>query len=79
MDTSNVPPGHRFHLDFSFFNVTSCRHFSAALTAVDANTSLPFGYSTRSKRPPLLLIRQFVKVARRNGYACLVFRVDEGG
>ena len=79
VSTTNVAPGTRFHLDFSFFNVTSCSEFSAALTIVDATTSNPFGYPTRSKRPPLALIRNFVTVARRNGYPCLIFCMDEGG
>jgi hypothetical protein len=79
--TVNVPlePGTRLHLDFTFFNVPSIRKFTSAFTIVDAASAYPWGFPSRSKRPPISIFRWFISVIRAMGKTPLYIRVDEGG
>eukprot|EP00978_Attheya_sp_CCMP212_P033185 scaffold132841_cov57-Attheya_sp.AAC.1 len=79
--TSDVPlpPGTRLHMDFTFFNVISIRKFNSALTIVDTTSSYPWGFPTRSKRPPISTFRWFISVLRSMGKNPIYIRVDEGG
>jgi hypothetical protein len=62
-----LPPGTRLHMDFTFFNVTSIRKFTSCFTIVDATSSYPWGFPTRSKRPPISTLRWFISVLRTMG------------
>jgi hypothetical protein len=79
VDTTELPVGTRFHLDFSFYSVSSIRGFKALLTITDATTSREWRFPTTSKRPPIAIVSHFVRTLRRAGYPVQRFRVDEGG
>ena len=48
------------HINFSFFNVESIREFTSIFLGVCSDTSYPFGFPSRSKRPPLEIINFLV-------------------
>jgi hypothetical protein len=66
-------------MDFTFFNKVSIRKCTSALCITDATTSYPFGFPTRSKRPPINIFRWFISVLRSMGKKPVFIRVDEGG
>lgn len=78
-DPTKPPVGTRFHADFTFFNVESVRCFACALLIIDAASRHPFGFPSRSKRPPVDTLRWIVNVLRKQGKPFKVLRSDEGG
>jgi len=79
--TVDVPlePGTRLHMDFTFFNVPSIRKFTSVFTIIDASSAYPWGFPSRSKRPPISTFQWFISVLRSMGKTPLYIRVDEGG
>ena len=79
VDTTELPPGTRFHLDFTFFNVVSCRGFTSALIIVEATTRKLWFFPTKHKAPPLDLCLFFFNHLQRQGVPVLQLRGDEDG
>ena len=78
-DTTSLAPFQRLHVDFSFFSVASIRGFTSALDVACASTSYPFGFPTKSKSPPIEILRWLLGTLRSMGYVVNFIRVDEGG
>ena len=49
VDSSNLQPGERFHMDFAFYNVTSVCCFTSMLTLVCEKTRMLWALPTSSK------------------------------
>ena len=79
VDTTELPVGFRWHLDFTFFNKRSIRGFEASLTIVDATSRMTFEFPCRNKRPPIDIIGYFFSLMKRQKFPCIAARVDEGG
>ena len=79
VDTTELPPGTLFHVDYTFFDVKSIRGFTAALRIVEKTTRRKWSFPTRNKRPPIDIFRFFVNHIRRLGYSMSYIRVDEAG
>ena len=79
IDKSNQPPFFRTCWDFQFFNVTSIRGFTSALTVVCESTSYPFAIPCRSRAPPADIFRYVIRTIRSLGYAPIFIRVDRDG
>ena len=67
------------YVDFNFWNTRSIRGFIASLSIVEATSRMKFSFNCRHKRPPLDLLEYFFRLMQRQGYPCIVVRVDEGG
>ena len=64
-------------MDFAFFNFESICGFTSTFVAICSANSYPFGLPSRSKRPPLDILK-FLVVALRNQDKKVAFiRVDE--
>lgn len=79
VDMSNVPIGTRIQADFTFFNVESIRGFTSAFNVIESTVSYPFGFPSRSKRPPVSILKYIVSVLRSFGFSVKIIRLDEGG
>ena len=79
LSIENLYTGTCFRLDFSLSNKVSCRKFTSTLTIVDATTMYLFWYSTRSKCPPIQLIKPFIQFSCNHGCKISIFRAGEGG
>ena len=79
VDPTPLAPFQRLHVDFSFFSVVSIRGFTTALDVACASTSYPFGFPTKSKSPPIEILRWLIGTLRSMGYVVNFIRVDEGG
>lgn len=79
VDLTTFSPGFMIQMDFCFAKVPSVRGFTSILSTIDAKTRNPWAFPTRSKRPPTDLLRWFVTILRRQGFAVAFIRVDEGG
>ena len=64
-DTTELPVGTKFHIDFCFFNVVSIRGFTAALIIVEATSRYIWIFPSRSKRAPIDLCLYFFKQMKR--------------
>ena len=56
VETSNLQPGKRFHMEFAFYNITSIRGFTSMLTVVCAQTRMLWVLPTASKIAPVCII-----------------------
>ena len=65
--------------DFAFFNVESIRGFTSTFVAICSDTSHPFGFPSRSKRPPLDILKFLVTTLRNQDNKVAFIRVDEDG
>ena len=65
--------------DFAIMNKESCREFVAAFCIFDAKTRHPWGFPTRSRRPPIAILKWLVLNLRRQGIEIIELRVDEDG
>lgn len=79
VDKSDLAPFQRLHVDFSFFGETSIRGFTSALDITCASTSYTIGFPTRSKTPPLDIMRWLISTLRSMGHIVTFIRVDEDG
>jgi hypothetical protein len=78
-DHTKLPPFRLLHIDFSFFGTTSIRGFTSALDVTCGSTSYPIGFPTKSKSPPLEIVRWVISTLRSMGFEVTFIRVDEGG
>ena len=65
IDVYKTPPVFMFHMDFAFFNVEIIRVFTSTFVALCSATSYPFGFLSRSKSPPLDILK-FIAIKFRN-------------
>ena len=75
-DVSKFAPGFMLQMDFAFFNVESIRGFTSTLVAICSATSYPFGFSSRSKRPPLDILKFLVTTLINQDKKVAFVRVD---
>ena len=78
-DVSKFAPGFMLQMDFSFFNVESIRGFTSSFVAICSSTSYLFGLPSRSKRPPLDILKCLVTTLRDQDKKVAFIRVDEDG
>ena len=64
---------------FSFFNVQSIRGFTSNFVAICSATPYPFRFPSRSKRPPLDILKLLVATFRDQDNKVAFIRVDEDG
>ena len=79
VDTSKLPVGVLWHIDFTFFNETSIRGFTSALVIVEATERMVFFFPCRHKNPPIDLVLFFFSWLRRHGVPVADIRSDEDG
>ena len=78
-DVSKFAPGFMLQMDFSFFNLESIHGFTSTFVAIYSATSYPFGFPSRSKRPPLDILKfLFTKLINQDKKVAFI-RVDEDG
>ena len=78
-DVSKISPGFMLQMDFSFFNVESIRGFTSTFVAICSATSYLFGFPSRSKRPPLGILKFLVTTLINQDKKVALIRVDEDG
>ena len=64
---------------FPFFNVESIRGFTSTFVAICCATSYPFGFRSRSKRPPFDTLKVVVTTLRNQDKKFAFIKVDEYG
>ena len=64
-------------MDFMFFNVESIRGFTSTFVAICSATSYPFGFPSRSKIPPLDILKFLFTSLRNQDKTVAFIRVDE--
>jgi len=79
VDTSKLPIGVLWHLDFTFFNEVSIRGLTSALVIVEATERYVFFFPCRHKNPPVDLCLYFFSWIRRHGLPVVNIRCDEDG
>lgn len=75
----DLTPGQMLYMDFCFYRTASIRGFTAYLSVTCYVTGHSFVFPTRSKRPPLDIIKWLIEVLKRQGYVVIIVRFDEGG
>ena len=75
----NLPLGFMIQMDFAFFNVESIRGFASTFVAIFSATSQPFGLPSRSKLPPLGILKFLVTTLMNQDKKIAFIRVDEYG
>ena len=78
-DVSKFSPGFMLQIYFAFSNLESTRGFTSTFVAILYATSHPFGFSSRSKRPPLDILKFLVTKLRNQDKKVAFIRVDEYG
>ena len=78
-NVSNFSPGFMLQMDFAFFNVESIHGFTSTFVAVCSATSYPFGFPSRSKRPPLDILKSLIATLRNQDKKVTFIQVDEDG
>ena len=56
VDTTKLPIGVLWHIDFTFYNEISIRGFTSSLTIVEATEQFVFSFPCRHKNPPIDLV-----------------------
>ena len=78
-DVSKFAPGFMLQMDFAFFNVESICGFTSTFVTICSATSYPFGFTSRSKRPPLDILKFMVTKLRNQDKKVALIRVYEDG
>ena len=78
-DISTFSPCFILQMDFSFFNVESIHVFPSIFVDICSATSCPFGFSSRSKIPPIYILKFLVTKLRIQNKKFALVRVDEYG
>ena len=78
-DTKDLPVGTRWHIDFAFFNITSCRGFTSVLTIVEATTRYLWFLPCYHKISPIDLCLFSFHHIRRQWLPVHQIRSDEDG
>ena len=76
-DVSTSPPGFMLQMDFASFNIESIRGFTSTFVAIYSATSHPFGFPSRSKRPPLDILEFIVTTLMNQHKKVALIRVYE--
>ena len=76
-DISKMSPRFSFQMDFVFSNVKSICGFTSTFVAICSATSHSFVFPSRSKRPPLDIIKFLVTALRNQDKKVSSIRVDE--
>ena len=76
-DVSNFSPGFMLQIYFSFFNVEIIRGFTSNFVAICFANSHPFGFPSRSKRPPLGTLQFLLTTLRNHDKKVSLIRVDK--
>ena len=71
--------GFTIQMDFAFFNVEIIHGFTSTFLAIFSATSYQFGLPSRSKRPPLDILKFPVTALRNQDKKFAFIRVDENG
>ena len=79
VDHTEMRKGVCIHADFLIFNTVSVRKFVSAFLVKESTTRRCWGFPTRSRRPPIEIMRFVVNHLRRQGYPVNILRVDEDG
>ena len=66
-------------MNFYFFNVESIYGFTSTLVGICSDTSYPFGFLSRIKRPLLYILKILVATLRNQNKQISFVRVDEDG
>jgi hypothetical protein len=77
--TDNLKPGELMHMDFTFWDITLLRMFTAVLIIIYAKTRMLWLFCTSSKKPPMHILRWFFANLRREKRMLANIRVDEDG
>ena len=64
-------------MDFAFFDVESIREFTLTFVAMCSDTSYPFGFPSRSKRPSLNILIFIVTTLRNQDKKVAFIQFDE--
>ena len=72
-------PGFMLQIDFSFFNVEIIHGFTSTFMAMCSATSNPFGFPSRIKRPPLVILKFLFTALSNHDNKVAFIRVDEDG
>lgn len=78
-DTTELRKGSRTHADFIIVNAESVRMFKSALPVSEAKCRHKWGFTTRSRNPPIQKMRWLVKHLRLLGHPASELRADEDG
>ena len=78
-DTTELPIGVMFHVDFFFFNIISSRGFNSALIIAERTSRYVWIYPTRCKIAPIDICIYFFNQLIRRGLPCTNIRSDEDG
>ena len=78
-DVSKFPPDFMLHIDFTFLNVDSIRGFTLNFVAIWYATSYPFGFPSRSKSPPLDILKFPVATLKNQDKKVAFIRFNEYG
>ena len=76
-DVSKFAPGFMLQMDFEFFNVESIRGFTSTFVTICSANLYPFGFPSRSKRPPLDILTFLVATLINQDKKVTFIRVDE--
>ena len=76
-DVSKISPGFMLQMDFAFFNVESIRRFTSTFVDICSATSYHFGFPSRSKLPPLDILKFLVTKLRNQDKKITFIRVDK--
>ena len=79
MDTTQLPFGVLWHLDFTFFNVASVRGLTSTLIIVEASERFVFIFPCRHKNPPIDLCLYFFSWLKQQGITVAHIQCDEDG
>ena len=75
----NLPLDSCFKWILAFINVESIRGFTSTFVAICSANSYPFVFPSRSKRPPLDILKFLVTTLRNKDKKVAFIRVDEDG
>ena len=75
-DVSKFAPGFMLQMDFSFFDVKSIRGLTSTFVAIFSANSYPFGFPSRSRLPPLGIIKFLVTTLRNQDKKVSLILVD---
>ena len=78
-DVSKFTPGFMLQMDSAFFNIESILDFTSTFLDICSANSYIFGFPSRSKRPPLDIMKFLVTILINQDKEVAFVRVDEDG
>ena len=79
IDVSKISPGFMLQIYFAFLNVKIICGLTSTLVDICAATSYLFGFPSRSKRPPLDILKFIFATLKNQDKKVSFIRVDENG